>query len=79
LPYAIAFNDVKKWAKTFEGVYQKQPDWYSGNVALVAIASSGRFDAVSSAIKSATLPGSSGSGGGGHSGGGFGGGGGGSW
>jgi len=79
LPYAIAFNDVKKWAKTFEGVYQKQPDWYSGNVALVVLASSGRFDAVSSAVKSATLPGSSGSGGGGHSGGGFGGGGGGSW
>lgn len=79
LPYAIAFNDVKKWAKTFEGIQQEKPDWYSGNTALLVLASSGRFDSVSNAVKSSTLPGSSGSGGGGHSGGGFGGGGGGSW
>ncbi|MFH1611354.1 MAG: DUF2207 domain-containing protein [Patescibacteria group bacterium] len=79
LPYAIAFNDVQKWAKTFEGMHQVKPDWYSGNVALITMASAGRFNSVTNVVKSSTLPGSSGSGGGGHSGGGFGGGGGGSW
>jgi len=79
LPYAIAFNDVQKWAKTFAGLHQEKPNWYTGNTALIVMAQTGRFNSVTNFVKSSTLPGSSGSGGGGHSGGGFGGGGGGSW
>lgn len=80
LPYAIAFNDVKKWASTFKGVQQVAPDWYTGDIAFVSIMASGQFSAVTQSIQSAaTVPKSSGSGGGGSSGGGFGGGGGGSW
>lgn len=28
LPYAISFNMVKKWAKAFEGIYNRPPQWY---------------------------------------------------
>ena len=81
LPYAIAFDDVQKWAKTFEGVSQAAPDWYTGHMPLMVLASSGEFNSITSSIRSATsTPNSTGaSGGGGSSGGGFGGGGGGSW
>jgi len=81
LPYAIAFNDVEKWAKTFEGMKQAAPDWYNGHTSLLILASSGQFGTMTDSIRSATsTPSSSGgSSGGGFSGGGFGGGGGGSW
>lgn len=83
LPYAIAFNDVEKWAKTFEGMKQVQPDWYTGQTSLILLASTGQFESISHGMQQATStpkPSSSGgSSGGGFSGGGFGGGGGGSW
>lgn len=31
LPYAVAFNLAEKWAKQFNGLDIKQPDWYTGN------------------------------------------------
>ncbi len=82
LPYAIAFDDVDQWAKTFKDVHQAAPDWYAGDTAFMALAMTGGFDSIASSIQSAAatpMPSSSGSGGGGFSGGGFGGGGGGSW
>lgn len=32
LAYAIVFGIEKEWAKKFEGIYNQQPEWYSGNV-----------------------------------------------
>jgi hypothetical protein len=84
LPYAMALNVDKHWAKAFEGICTTPPDWYRGSH--VAAFSTGAFighlggmaaatgSAMSSAPRSA---GGSGFGGGGSSGGGFGGGGGG--
>ena len=83
LPYAIAFNDVDRWAKTFKGVHQAKPDWYDSTDAFTMALMISQLDNVTSSIAAATTPkapsGSGGSGGGGFSGGGFGGGGGGSW
>lgn len=88
LPYAMVMKVEKEWASQFEGIYDKQPDWYEdpshaglfNAVALTGVMSS--FDIVASSSLSATVStaASGGSGfSGGGSGGGFGGGGGGSW
>lgn len=87
LPYAIIFGLTDKWAKAFEGIYQKQPDWYEGRsfgtfstVAFVSSLNSSLSHFNSAFASSAGAAGGhSGLGGGGFSGGGFGGGGGGSW
>jgi uncharacterized membrane protein len=86
LPYAVAFGVEKIWAKRFESLNLKEPDWYQGY-------SSGRFNSYifvnslnssMSSFRSAATPTRSSSGfssgfSGGFSGGGGGGGGGGSW
>lgn len=93
LPYAMIFGLEDKWAKAFEGMTVKSPDWYAGSssVSLAHGVSSGGFspssftsgfsNSFSSLLSSATgtssSGGSGGSGGGGSSGGGGGGGGGG--
>lgn len=87
LPYAMALGVEEEWAKQFEGIYDKQPDWYSGSNAagFNALALTHSLDNFSSSAKStlASSPSSASGGGsgfsGGGSGGGFGGGGGGSW
>ena len=83
LPFAAAFGVEKAWAKRFEAIDLKNPDWYEGtstghfNSALFASHLSNSY---SSFASSSTPPSSSGSGfSGGSSGGGGGGGGGGSW
>ncbi len=86
LPYAVAFGVEKIWAKRFETMNLKQPDWYQGygqtqfNSVIFANSMSSSF----SSFRSAATPTSSSSGfssgfSGGSSGGGGGGGGGGSW
>ncbi|OGI27495.1 MAG: hypothetical protein A2359_04510 [Candidatus Moranbacteria bacterium RIFOXYB1_FULL_43_19] len=87
LPYAMVLGVEKEWAKQFEGIYNRQPDWYedsSGRAfnaiilsSLVSDFSSTATSAMASQPSSAAGGGSGFSGGGG--GGGFGGGGGGSW
>ena len=77
LPYAMVFGLAKKWGKAFEGIYTKQPDWYSG-------ASIATFNAASFADSIDSFAGSSSVGlgsvsGSGMSGGSSGGGGGGGW
>jgi uncharacterized membrane protein len=88
LPYAMAFGVAQKWAKAFEGMQLRQPDWYRGHAWQNGVFNAALFNgvindmngAVMSAMRSAPSQSSSGSGfSGGHSGGGFGGGGGGSW
>ncbi|MFH1711953.1 MAG: DUF2207 domain-containing protein [Patescibacteria group bacterium] len=87
LPYAIAFHDVDRWAKTFEGLEQKNPDWYDSrmpftNTAVFAsnlTSVTNSFSAAASPQRTGASTGSSGLSGGGFSGGGFGGGGTGSW
>jgi uncharacterized membrane protein YgcG len=82
LPYAVAFRQVKQWAKAFEGVDIEKPDWYQGNwTALSMMQVGNQLSSVTHAIAVAQTPasGSGGSSGGGFSGGGFGGGGGASW
>lgn len=94
LPYAIAFNMVKKWAAAFDGIQLSQPDWYVGSYGSDVFWYSAFSDdmgtmtdswssAVSQGISANTgsgfSSGSSGFSGGGSSGGGGGGGGGGSW
>ena len=37
LPYAIAFGVEKEWAKTFEGISDFTPDWYSGSGTLFTL------------------------------------------
>jgi uncharacterized membrane protein len=83
LPFAVAFGVEKAWAKRFEAIDIKNPDWYEGtssshfNTALFASSLSHSY---SSFASSSTPPSSSSSGfSGGSSGGGGGGGGGGSW
>lgn len=86
LPYAVAFGVEKIWAKRFETMNLKEPDWYRGygysNFNSVVLASS--LNSSFSSFRSAATPTSSSSGfssafSGGSSGGGGGGGGGGSW
>ena len=86
LPYATAFGVEKVWAKRFEGLQLKQPDWYSGdltNAAALGVLSS-RLNSGIRTNYNTMSPTRSSSGfhsgfSGGHSGGGGGGGGTGSW
>ncbi len=82
LPYAMMFGVAKKWAAAFEGMGQKQPDWYEsrtpGVFSFVAF-NQAMTSFNSSMMQAMASSPSSSSGSGGHSGGGFGGGGGGSW
>lgn len=86
LPFAVAFGVEKIWAKRFETMNLREPDWYQGygqsqfNSVIFASSMSSSF----SSFRSAATPTSSSSGfssgfSGGSSGGGGGGGGGGSW
>ena len=88
LPYAIAYDVSKQWAKKFEGLFDYQPSWYSDPAhayfnswvfynSLNGFNTSFRTAVVQAG--SAAGRGHSGFGGGGFSGGGFGGGGGGRW
>jgi len=87
LPYAMALGVEEEWAKQFEGIYDKQPDWYGGPSAarFNALTLTRSLNSFSSSANStlASKPSSASGGGsgfsGGGSGGGFGGGGGGSW
>jgi uncharacterized membrane protein YgcG len=85
LPYAMALGVEASWAKAFEGIYNKPPEWYGGPGGVhmfrpaTLTSDLGRMSAVA-ATTMASAPrssGGSGFGGGGSSGGGFGGGGGG--
>lgn len=83
LPYAVVFGVEKEWAKRFENLQYKQPNWYVPAAAYkgngfhsFADLSSG-ISSFTSSISSAVSPPSSGAGGGGSAGGGAGGGGGG--
>ena len=87
LPFAMALGVEHQWARTFEGICQKPPDWYRG--ASVSDFRPGLFAdrlggmsrsaaaVMASTPRSAGGSGFGGGGGGGFSGGGFGGGGGG--
>jgi uncharacterized membrane protein len=79
LPYAIAFNVEREWAKAFEGITIPNPSWYDGGSAasFSAVNLTSSLGAFSSSFVASS--GSSGSSGSGSSGGGGGGGGGGSW
>jgi hypothetical protein len=83
LPYAIIFGIEKDWAKVFAPLYDKQPDWYSGNWAAfnagAFAASLGNFTTISNSTFTPPNNSSSSGFGGGFSGGGGGGGGGGGW
>ncbi len=88
LPYAIVFGVEKIWAKRFENLGIKQPDWYQGYSVTYFNSSSfvNSLNSSMSSFRSAATPTRSSSGfssgfssGGGFSGGGGGGGGGGSW
>jgi len=89
LPYAMIFGLTKKWAKAFEGIYQKPPSWYEGEFGstfTISVFSSSIASCLSNLTTSFLPRGGfysqssiSGFGGGGFSGGGSGGGGGGSW
>ena len=85
LPYAIIFGLVDKWAKAFEGIYNRPPSWYEGDFGptfstYVFIHSMDRsLSNFTNAFISRPGGGVSGFGGGGFAGGGGGGGGGGSW
>lgn len=86
LPYAMAFGIAHKWAKAFDGIYNKQPSWFQasgmGTFSTISFVNSlsNMSQTVNSTLASSPKS-SSGSSGfsGGFSGGGFGGGGGGSW
>lgn len=85
LPYAVAMGVEKSWAKQFDGLFNKAPDWYQGNSVSTfhgAAFASSLTNGLSSMNQSfSAQSGSSGSGsaGGGSAGGGGGGGGGGGW
>lgn len=85
LPYAIALGVEKSWAKQFDGLFNKSPDWYQGSAAnnfSAAYFATSLTDGMSGLNQSFSAQSgstSSGSGGGGSSGGGGGGGGGGGW
>ena len=86
LPYAMVLGVEKQWARQFQDIYLKRPDWYEGNFTVfnslifVDSLSSLNYSAKSllAAKPAGAASGSSGFSGGGFSGGGFGGGGG-SW
>lgn len=88
-PYALALGVADNWAKAFEGIYQKQPEWYVSPYGVRTFSPAGFSRSVNSAMSSLSSAlfsaprgsgvGSGGFSGGGSSGGGFGGGGGGSW
>jgi uncharacterized membrane protein len=79
LPYAMIFGLTEKWAKAFEGIYQKPPSWYEGEFGLTfgvgafSVSLNNCFSSLTNSFSSRR------GGGGGFSGGGSGGGGGGSW
>jgi uncharacterized membrane protein len=84
LPFAMAFGVEKNWAKAFEDIYDRPPDWYRGGSptgfrASNLTSSLGRMSTAAGTAMASAPRGSGGSGfgGGGRSGGGFGGGGGG--
>lgn len=84
LPFAVAFGVEKNWAKRFEKIDLKNPDWYQGpsTTHFVAAAFIINLNSTYSNFSSSSTPPSSSSSGfssGGFSGGGGGGGGGGSW
>lgn len=84
LPAAMVLGVTAIWAKEFEDIYIKPPEWYSGpigsNFSALSFGSDlDSFSSVATSTLASTPGGSSGSGGGGFSGGGGGGGGGGSW
>ncbi len=89
LPYAIAFGEVKHWAKVFKDLEFENPSWYKGATPILSadLFTSSLMSTIGSIQSSVTpassssysSPSSGGSFGGGSSGGGFGGGGGGSW
>lgn len=83
LPYAMILGVSAAWAKEFEGIYEKPPEWYGGAsyAAFTPMVFANDMTALSTAVTTLATPTSSGGGasGGGFSGGGFGGGGGGSW
>lgn len=88
LPYAMALNVEKEWARQFQNIYSRPPAWYEGGTpgsfnSLLLLSAMNDFSSTANANLS-SAPGSSAAGGGsgfsgGFSGGGFGGGGGGSW
>ena len=82
--YALSFGAFAVWAKKFEGLNTKPPDWYSSSHgghyhSMNSFSRSFTSSMTSASSTMVSSPSSSGSGGGGSSGGGFGGGGGGSW
>lgn len=84
LPFAVLFNEEKRWAKELGEYYDEAPpEWYSGTGAFSTAAFASGISSVStsaaSAYSSSSSSSSSGSSGGGSSGGGGGGGGGGGW
>ena len=83
LPYAVLFDEEKRWAKVLGEFYdQAPPDWYSGTGVFTTAAFASSIGSISTTAASAYSGFSSssgGSGGGGSSGGGGGGGGGGGW
>ncbi len=83
LPFAVLFDEEKRWAKELGEYYdQEPPTWYSGSGAFSTAAFASGISSVSTSAASAysaSSSSSSGSGGGGSSGGGGGGGGGGGW
>jgi uncharacterized membrane protein YgcG len=83
LPFAVLFDEEKRWSKELGDYYDQQPpDWYSGSTAFSTVgfaASIGSISSLSSSSFSGSSSSSGGSGGGGSSGGGGGGGGGGGW
>jgi uncharacterized membrane protein YgcG len=83
LPFAVLFDEEKRWAKELGEYYDQQPpDWYSGTGAFSTAAFASGISSVSTSAAtaySASSSSSGGSSGGGSSGGGGGGGGGGGW
>src|SRR3990167_4937141 len=87
LPYAVAFGVEKVWARRFQDINMKEPDWYSGqsttfNSVIFANSLNSSFKSVATSATPTTSSSGFSSGsssGGGFSGGGGGGGGGGSW
>lgn len=83
LPAAMLLGVTALWAKEFEGLLTRSPEWYSdmAGTNFSALSFSSSLNSFSSVTSStfASSPSGSGSGGGGSSGGGGGGGGGGSW
>jgi uncharacterized membrane protein len=84
LPYAMALGVAETWAKAFEGICDRPPEWYSGPAGVhmfrptVFASDLGRMSAAAATTMSSAPRSSGGSGfSGGSSGGGFGGGGGG--